>query len=120
MAGHCQDMLCEDVETAWTRRVAVQLAPADRAQRGRAFDHLEAVGGDQHTEARLLHPVIGATDALQQAGDTLRGADLDDLIDRPPVDAKVERGGRHYGTQPPLGHRRFHLAALFHRQAAVM
>ncbi len=47
----------------------------------------------------LVHPVVGAADALQQAGDAFGRADLDDLIDAAPVDAEVERGGRDHGAQ---------------------
>jgi hypothetical protein len=45
--------------------------------------------------------VVGAADALQQAGDALRRADLHHLVHRAPVDAEVERGGGDHGAQPP-------------------
>ena len=65
-------------------------------------------------------PVIGAADALQQARDALRRADLDHLIDPAPVDAEIERGGRDHGAQPALRHRGFDAAALGDVEAAVV
>ena len=70
--------------------------PSDRRL---AFQHLEAVGRHQDGAARLVHPVVGAADALQQPRDALRRADLDHLIDPAPVDAEIERRGRHHGAQ---------------------
>ena len=49
----------------------------------------------------LVHAVVGAADALQQAGDALGRADLDHLVDAAPVDAEVERGGGDHGAQLP-------------------
>ena len=65
-------------------------------------------------------PVVGAADALQQARDALGRADLDHLVDAAPVDAEIERGGRHHGAQLPRRHRRLDLAALLDVEAAVM
>ena len=54
------------------------------SQRGAAFQHLEAVGRHQQRAARLVEPVVGAADALDQAAGALGRADLDDQIDRRP------------------------------------
>ena len=64
--------------------------------------------------------MVGATDPLHQATDALGRAQLDHEVDVAPIDAKVERRGRHDGAQPSGGHRRLDLAALLHRQRAVM
>ena len=64
--------------------------------------------------------MIGAADALEQAGDALGGADLDDLVDAAPVDAEVERGGGDDGAELAGGHGGFDLAALGDVEAAVV
>ncbi len=98
-AGEAEQMLRQHVQAAGARRVAVQFAGRDAEDRGLAFQHLEAVGGDQDGLRCLVHAVVGAADALQQAGNALRRADLDDLIDAAPVDAEVERRGGHHRAQ---------------------
>ena len=68
----------------------------------------------------FVHPVIGAADALQQPRHALRRADLDHLIDAAPVDAEIQRRGRHHRAQLARRHRRLDPAALLHLQRAVM
>ena len=86
-----QQVLRQHIQPAGSRRVAVQFARRD-AQHGRlAFQHFEPVGRHQDRARRLIHPVIGATHALQQSGNTLRRADLDHLVHAAPVDAEIER-----------------------------
>ena len=113
-------MLAEHVEATPARRVAVQGAGAHGLQRRLALQHLEAVGRDQEGAARLLQAVVGAAQALQQAADPLGRADLDDLIDRGPVDAEIERAGGDHGAQGAARHGGLDLAALLDRQAAVV
>ena len=69
---------------------------------------------------RLVHPVIGAPHALQQPRHALRRADLDHLVHAAPVDAEIERRGRHHGAQLAARHRRLDAAALLHLQRAVV
>ena len=47
-------------------------------------------------------------------------ADLDHLVDAAPVDAEIQRGGRHHRAQAARGHRGFDLAALLDFQGAVV
>ena len=47
-----------------------------------------------------VDPVPGATDPLDPAGHRRRGLDLDDQIDRPHVDAQLERRGGDQGRAP--------------------
>src|SRR6185437_1996644 len=75
-AGHTEDMLCQDVESAGARLVAVELARADRRDRGAAFQHLETIGGDEQRRACLIEPLIGPADALRQARYAFRRANL--------------------------------------------
>ena len=113
-------MLRQHVQPARPRRIAVQLARGD-AEYGRlAFQHLEAVGRHQDGAGCFVHPVIGAPHALQQPRHALRCADLDHLVHSAPIDAEIERRGRHHGAQLSSRHRRLDAAALLHLQRAVM
>ena len=102
-----------------SRRRVLRLG-GDGIERGGAFQHLEAVGRDQHAARRLVHAVVGAADALQQPRGALRRADIDHEIDVAPVDAEVERRGADHRAQPPDRHRLLDLAALRHVERAVM
>ncbi len=115
-----QQMLRQHVQPARPRQVAVEFARRDAEHGGLAFQHLEPVGRHQDRARGLIHPVVGAADALQQSGNALRRADLDHLIHSAPVDAEIERRGRHHGTQLAAGHRRLDATALLHLQRAVM
>ena len=50
--------------------------------------------------------MVGAPDALHQAGGALRRADIDDEVDVAPVDAEVERRGADHGPELPGRHGR--------------
>ena len=91
-----------------------------RLKRGDAFDHLEAVGRDEKCLGRRVIAVVGAADALDQAFDVLRGADLDHKVHIAPVDPQIEAAGANHGAKLPLGHRLFHRVPLFTRKAAVV
>ena len=115
-----QDMLAQHIQRAAVVGVAVQLMRPYRVQRGRAFDHLEAIGGhDQRLGGRIV-AVVGAPDPLHKAFDVLGRADLDHQIDIAPIDAQIERPGADNGAQPSVHHRLFHLFALLAGQRAVM
>ena len=113
-------MLRQHIEPTGPGRLAVQFMRRDGLGGGDAFHHLEAVGRDQHGMGGFVHAVVGAPDALQQAGDSLRRADLDHLVHVAPVDAEVERGGRHHGAQPAFRHRGLDLAAQADLEAAMV
>ena len=98
-AGGQQHLLAEHVERPRPARLAVEIVLAHRRQRGVAFQHLEAVGRHQHRARRRVVAVIGAADALDQALDVLRRADLDHQIDAAPVDAEIEAAGGDDGAQ---------------------
>ena len=118
--GDAHDVLGEDIEPAGARRIAIQLAGPDPGDGGLAFQHLEAVGRHQDGAGDLVHAVIGAADALQQARDPLGRADLEHLVDPAPIDAEIERGRGDHRAQQALGHRRLHPLALVELQRAVM
>ena len=119
-AGQTEQVLGEHVEAAGAGRIAVQFAGGDAEDGGLAFQDLEAVGGDEDGFGRLVHAVVGAADTLQQAGDALRGADLDDLVDAAPVDAEVQGGGRHHRPQAAGGHGGFDFPPLLDFERAVV
>ena len=81
-------MLAEHVARAGAARFAVERVGADGVERGLAFDHLEAVGGDEERLGGRVVAVVGAADPLDEALDVLRRADLDHQIDVAPVDAR--------------------------------
>ena len=106
-------MLGQHVQAAGAGAAAVQGHLAHGVDRRLAFQHLEPVGRDQHRFAGPVETVVGAADPLQQTGGALGRADLDDQIDRPPVDPEIERGSRHHRPQIAARHRRLDLAPLF-------
>ena len=90
-AGAAEHVLRQHVERAGPRRRRVLRIVDDGADRGAAFQHLEAIGRHQNAARRLVQAVVGAADALQQARGALRRADIDDEVDVAPVDAEIER-----------------------------
>ncbi len=119
-AGDARDVLRQHVQAAMRNLAAVEVARVQRLLRGDALQHLEAVGRDQDGTAGLVQAVVGATDALEQAGGTFRRSDLDDEVDVAPVDAEVERGGADDGAQAAPCHDGLDLAALLDGEAPVM
>ena len=83
-------MLRKNIEAARPRRIAVQFARGDTQHGGLTLQHLEAVGRHQDGTRRFVHPVIGASHALQQSRHAFRRAQLDHLIDAAPVNAEIE------------------------------
>jgi hypothetical protein len=64
--------------------------------------------------------VTGASDSLQTARNPARRFDLDDQIDRPHVDAELERAGGDDAPQPAALERLFDLLARLAGNRAVM
>ena len=113
-------MLGEDIETAAEKDIGVELTCLHRIQRRARFEIFEAVAGDEDSFGRLVKPVVGAADPLQESRRTLGRAHLDDAVDIAPVDAEVEAGRRDQSTQLVVGHCRLHLAPCFDVEAAVV
>ncbi len=89
-------------------------------ERGTALQHLEAIARHQQRPRRLVEPVIGAADALDQPARPLWRADVDDEIDIAPVDAEIEGRGAHHRLEAAVGHRRLDLAPLGGIERAMM
>ena len=119
-AGRGHDVLGQHVERAGTEDILVELAFVDRVQRRPSLQKLESIARDEQSLARLVEPVIGAADPLQQSRRTLGRAHLDDEVDVAPVDAKVEAGRAHQSAQAAGGDRCLDLAACLDREAAMV
>ena len=119
-AGAAEHMLRQHVERAGAQRRRVLRVRGDRVDRGAAFQHLEAIGRHQHALRGLVHAVVGAADALQQARSAFRRADIDDEIDVAPVDAEIERRGARPRRAAGRRHRVLDPAALADIERAVM
>jgi hypothetical protein len=113
-------MLGEHVERAGAEAVGIERAFLDRVEGGARLQIFEAVAGDEDRLRRLVEPVVGAADALEQARGALRRAHLDDEVDVAPVDAQIEAGGADEAAQLARGHRRLDLAPRLDRQAAMV
>ena len=119
-AGDRHDVLGEHVERAGAEDLGVELALLDRVEGGARLEIFEAVAGNEDRLARLVEPVVGAADALDQPRRALGRAHLDDEVDVAPVDAEVEAGGADQRAQPARGDRGLDLAPRLDREAAVM
>ena len=119
-AGRAEHMLRQHVERASAQRRRILRVIRHRADRGAAFQHLEAIGRHENAARRLVEPVVGAADPLQQARRAFRRADVDDEIDVAPVDAKIERRGADHRAQLAARHGVLDFAALLDVERAVM
>ena len=90
--------------------VGVTLPRIHGVECGTCFQIFEAVAGDQDAVARLIQPMVGATDPLKQAGTALGRSHLDHAVDIAPVDTQIERCGGDQRTQLARRHRAFDLA----------
>ena len=119
-ASGAQYVLRQHVQSAIPHGRAVLRADIVGVQCGLAFQHLEAVGGNEDGSGGFVHAVIGAADALRQQAGAFGRADMDDEIDITPVDAHVERRGGDHGAQFVFDHRLLNLAALADIERAVV
>ncbi len=118
--GHAHHVLGQDVERALADRVAVEAVFGHRLARGLALQHLEPAGGHQQGAGGDVQPMVGAADALHQARGAFRRGQLDDHVDRAPVDAEVEGGGADHRSELAPGHGRLDLAPLLGRERTVV
>ncbi len=114
------DLLGGDVEGETRQLDGVETARPHGHQQRAALDQLVARQREQPSLGRSRPAVVGAADPLQEGGDAAWRADLAYELDRPDVDAQLERRGRHQGlevTRPQPG---LHPVAAFLREAAVV
>lgn len=118
--GAAHDVLGQGVQRAGMLRLPVEGVFGHGLPRGLALQHLEAAGGDHQGARGLVQPVVGPTDALDQATGPLGRGQLDHQIDVAPVDAQVQRRGAHHGLEVAARHGRLDLASLLGGQRAVV
>ncbi len=93
---------------------------AHAARHDGALQQIGAELGEDPPPRHLADAVTGATDALQPAGHRLGRLDLHDEVDRPHVDAELERRGGDQAGQPARLELALDDEALLTRQRAVM
>ncbi len=95
--GH--DLLGEDVERLLGRTQRIQAPLPDRGQQRGAFNQV-VPGGRVHDAAGDTHAlVVRPAHPLKERRDAVRRANLAHQLDRPDVDAQLQRGGGHQGSQ---------------------
>ena len=100
LGGHRgDDLLGEDVERRLGHPDAVELLLADRADDRGRLEQLLALGDDDPALRDPREPVARPPDALERGRDVAGRLELDDQVERPDVDAELERGGRHERVQ---------------------
>ena len=72
--GGEQQVLRQHVQAAGARRIAIQFAGGHAEHGGLAFQDFEAVGGNEHGLARLVHAVIAERPTRCSRRDTPFGA----------------------------------------------
>ena len=113
-------MLRQHVERAAPVHHRILRVGLGRFQRRAALQHLEAVGRHQDRFRRLIEPMVGAANTLDQAAGALGSANVNHQVHITPVDAEIERGRRHHGLELAGRHSCFHFATLTGRQRAVV
>src|SRR5262249_45622875 len=95
----CDDLLSQDVERGEGLGRAVEFVSVDGAEHGGRFDEVI----DREREDAALRDaadgVAGATDALEERGNGVGHADLNDKVDVADVDAELEGGGGDEGSE---------------------
>ena len=119
-AGPAHDVLGKDIERARSRPLPVYLACFHGCLSCAAFEHFKPVCRHKEGFGGLVHPVVGAANALDEAGRALRRAHLDDEIDLAPVDAEIEGGRADDGLELASGHGGLDALALVAGERAVM
>ncbi len=114
------DLLGYDVERLVRDREPIEFAAPHAVEQGRAFHEVVSGEREQPPLGGRADRMAGSADALQEARDRARRADLADHVDVADVDPELERSGRDHrlqfaAFQSPLGGE-----AMFLGHAAVM
>ena len=118
--GDRDDLLRRDIGASGGNLDFIEMAAADRAHRGGAFEKIVRGHREEAALGRRVEAMAGAADPLDRGGNRFRGIELADQLDRADVDAQLQRRGRNDRLQlaalePLLGEQ-----ALLAREAAVM
>ena len=121
LAGaHGNDLLRQDVERRVGNVQDIEIALANGANGGGAFQQVVARGGEEAAFGDGSTPVTGAAHALQCDSDGARRVDLADKVDGANVDAKLERCGRDQQANLAVLQLALGVEAQLAREAAVM
>jgi hypothetical protein len=113
-------MLGEDVESAWAEDLLIQRPFGDRIEGGSGLKIFEPIARDEDSFGRLVEPVVGAADPLEEARGALWRTHLDHEIDVAPVDTEIEAGRADEGAEAAARDRRFDLTTRFKGERTVM
>ena len=119
-AGHPENMLGQHIKRADALHGRVLHPVAGCQDSGPAFEHLEAVRRHQDGARGLIETVVGTADPLDETARPLGRPDIDTKVDIAPIDAEIERRGRHHGFQAAVRHGGFHLPALADVERAMV
>jgi hypothetical protein len=116
--GH--DLLGEDVQgpLGWMERI--EASAPDRGQQRSALDQLVPRGRVHDPPGDTRAMVVGPPHPLQEGGDAMGRADLAHQLDRPDVDAQLQRRGGHQGPQVACPQAVLDALAALSRQRSVM
>lgn len=120
VGAHGDDLLCQDVERLLGRVHLLDLAGARPLREHRRGEEFTAVHRDHHGAREGTDLVPGASQALQEAGDGVRGAHLDHDVDRAHVDPQFQRRGRDHGREETALELLLDRAALLQGHRAVV
>jgi hypothetical protein len=113
-------MLRQHVERLFGDHQPVELAAANAVDEGGTFDELVARQREQPPFGCPGDRMARAPDALQEAGDRARRAQLADQVDLANVDAELERGGRDQRFQRAAFEPLLGVEPLLPREAPVV
>ena len=114
------DLLREDVEWKVGRVHGIERAAAHAREKRSALDELVPRHRVQPALRRPTPAVTRATDALQKRCDAARRGDLAHHLDRPDVDAELQRCGRDERAQCTGAQLRFDSLTAILRQTAMV
>src|ERR1700716_223453 len=118
--GLGDDLLGEDVQRLHGRVQGVEAPPFDRGEQRGALDELVAGGRVYDPAGNAGAVVVGPAHALQERGDAVWGADLAYQLDRPDIDAELERRRGHQGLELARAKALLDSLAALSRQRSVV
>ena len=91
VTGRAENMLRQYIKPARAHHCTVLLAGGDAFPRRFAFEHFKAIRRHQQSGRSLVKTVIGATDTLRQTARAFWRADMNDQINRAPINTQIKR-----------------------------
>ncbi len=119
-AGFGHQLLGQNVERRLRRVNCVEPPGPDGTEQGGALDQLVAGQRVEPTSGRAVAGVVGSAHSLEEGGDRPGGADLTHQLDRPDIDAELQRSGGHQRLQVACPKPTLHPMATILAEAAVV